>query len=99
MAKKWWYNFCQQMVKYYNKHREDLYFLKELFRKNRKIYNKMFRTGKDLCVYEKYITNKIDYDEFRKEINKLLAELFDCGVNINQDLIDSHLHFISSNVL
>ena len=23
------------MVKYYNKHREDLYFLKELFRKNR----------------------------------------------------------------
>lgn len=78
------------MVKYYNKHREDLYFLKELFRKNRKIYNKMFRTGKDLCVYEKYITNKIDYDEFRKEINKLLAELFDCGVNINQDLIDKY---------
>ena len=78
------------MVKYYNKHREDLYFLKDLFRKNRKIYNKMFRTGKDLCVYEKYITNKIDYDEFRKEINKLLAELFDCEANINQDLIDKY---------
>lgn len=29
------------MVKYYNKHREDLYFLKDLFRENRKIYNKM----------------------------------------------------------
>lgn len=78
------------MVKYYNKHREDLYFLKDLFRENRKIYNKMFRTGKDLCVYEKYITNKIDYDEFRKEINKLLAELFDCEANINQDLIDKY---------
>lgn len=78
------------MIKYYNKHREDLYFLKDLFRENRKIYNKMFRTGKDLCVYEKYITNKIDYDEFRKEINKLLAELFDCGANINQDLMDKY---------
>lgn len=78
------------MIKYYNKHREDLYFLKNLFRENRKIYNKMFRTGKDLCIYEKYITNKIDYNEFRKEINKLLAELFDYGANINQDVMDKY---------
>ena len=57
------------MVRYYNQHKEDLNFIKELFRNNRKIYNKLFRNGKDACLYEKYITNKIDYDEFKKEIN------------------------------
>ena len=42
--------------------------LKELFKDNRELYNEIFRTKKDLCLYEKYITNKIDCDEFRKEI-------------------------------
>ena len=50
-------------------------FLKDLFRNDRNLYNKIFRTGKDLCLYEKYITNKIDYDEFRKDINKLCEEI------------------------
>lgn len=79
------------MVKYYNEHKEDLRFLKELFRENRKLYNKIFRTKKDLCLYEKYITNKIDYDEFKKEINKLLEELYGHEeILINQDLLNKY---------
>ena len=73
------------MVKSFEQHKNDLNFLKELFRDNRKLYNKIFRTKKDLCLYEKYITNKIDCDEFRKEINKLLESLFS-DENIKQNL-------------
>lgn len=75
------------MVKYYEQHKEDLKFLKALFSKNRKLYNKIFKTKKDPCLYEKYITNKIDYDEFKKGINKLLEELF----SQEEMLIDSDL--------
>lgn len=79
------------MVRYYNQHKEDLNFIKELFRNNRKIYNKLFRTGKDACLYEKYITNKIDYDAFKKEVNKLLEDLFAHEETlIEQDLIDKY---------
>lgn len=79
------------MVKYYNQHKKDLNFLKELFRDNRELYNKIFRTRKDLCLYEKYITNKIDYDEFKKEINKLLERLFDDNkATIEQRLLDEY---------
>lgn len=79
------------MVKYYNQHREDLNFLKDLFKSNRGLYNKLFRSGKDLCIYDKYITNKIDSEEFKKEINKLLVDLFDSDEkNINQNLIDEY---------
>lgn len=79
------------MVKYYNQHKKDLNFLKKLFRDNRELYNKIFRTKKDLCLYEKYITNKIDYDEFKKEINKLLERLFDGSeATIEQSLLDEY---------
>lgn len=79
------------MVKYYNQHKKDLNFLKELFRDNRELYNKIFRTKKDLCLYEKYITNKIDYDEFKKEINKLLERLFDDNkATVEQRLLDEY---------
>lgn len=79
------------MVKYFEQHKKDLNFLKELFRDNRELYNKIFRTKKDLCLYEKYITNKIDYDEFKKEINKLLEVLFDSKeINDKQDLLDKY---------
>ncbi len=79
------------MVKYYEQHKKDLNFLKELFRNNRKLYNKIFRTKKDLCLYEKYITNKIDYDEFNKELGKLLELLFDHEeVLIEQKLKDEY---------
>ena len=79
------------MVKYFEEHKNDLKFLKELFRNNRELYNKLFRTKKDLCLYEKYITNKIDYDEFKKEVNKLLEELFSHEeVLIEQSLLDEY---------
>lgn len=77
------------MVKSFEQHKKDLNFLKELFRDNRGLYNKIFRTKKDLCLYEKYITNKIDCDEFRKEISKLLESLFS-DENIKQDLLDEY---------
>ena len=79
------------MVKYYNQHKEDLKFLKDIFRNNRNLYNKLFRINKDTCLYEKYITNKIDYDEFKKEINKLLEELFTKEeATIKQDLLNKY---------
>ena len=77
------------MVKSFEQHKKDLSFLKELFKDNRELYNKIFRTKKDLCLYEKYITNKIDCDEFRKEINKLLESLFS-DENIKQNLLDEY---------
>ncbi len=79
------------MVKYYEQHKKDLNFLKELFRNNRELYNSIFRTKKDLCLYDKYITNKIDYDEFNKELGKLLELLFDHEeVLIEQKLKDEY---------
>ncbi len=87
------------MVKYYEQHKKDLNFLKKLFRNNRELYNKIFRTKKDLCLYEKYITNKIDYDEFKKEINKLLEELFSCEeVLIEQNLLNEYNLIIKSKI-
>ena len=77
------------MVKSFEQHKKDLNFLKELFKDNRELYNEIFRTKKDLCLYEKYITNKIDCDEFRKEINKLLESLF-WDENIKQNLLDEY---------
>lgn len=79
------------MVKYYDQHKEDLKFLKKLFKDNRKLYNNIFRTKKDICLYEKYITNKIDYDQFKKEINNLLANLFNYeNGSIERDLLDKY---------
>lgn len=77
------------MVKYYDQHKKDLKFLKELFRNNRKVYNKLFRSGKNSCLYEKYITNKIDYNEFKKDINKLLEELFSYD-QIEQSILNKY---------
>ena len=77
------------MVKYYDQHKKDLKFLKELFRNNRKVYNKLFRSGKNSCLYEKYITNKIDYNEFKKDINKLLEELFSYN-QIEQSILNTY---------
>ena len=87
------------MVKYYNQHKDDLTFLKEIFRNNRKLYNKLFRSKKDQCLYEKYITNKIDYDEFKKDLNKLLADLLENEGNvINRNLIDKYIINIKEKI-
>ena len=85
-------SISELMVKYYSQHKEDLKFLKELFRNNRKLYNKVFRNNKELCLYEKYITNKIDYEEFKKEITKLLEKLFNQEeLKIDQKLKDKYI--------
>jgi len=65
------------MVKRYKAHKEDLKFLKQLFDKNRNLYNKLLRTKKELCLYDQYIHNKINYEDFIKELVKLVESLFD----------------------
>lgn len=88
------------MVEKYNQHAKDLKFLKKLFRSDRVLYNKIFRNDKELCLYEKYITNKIDYDEFKKELDKFLINLFDnVKISINQELKDKYEVEIKEKIL
>lgn len=65
------------MVKRYENHKKDLQFLKELFDNDRKLYNKLLRTKKEPCLYEKYIHNKMSYEDFCKELKKLVEKRFD----------------------
>ena len=74
-------SISELMVQRYNQHRNDLKFLKELFDYDRSLYNELFRTKKDLCLYDKYITNKITNEEFIKELKKLLEKLFDSNID------------------
>lgn len=85
-------NISSLMVKRYQQHKNDLLFIKKLFRNNRELYNILFRTRKEVCLYEKYINNKIDYDEFAKELNKLLENLFNSNnaSKINKGLLDEY---------
>ena len=73
-------SISELMAQRYNQHRKDLKLLKELFDNNRKLYNKLFRTKKDLCLYDRYITNKITNEEFIRELKKLLEKLFDSNI-------------------
>ena len=73
-------SISELMVQRYNQHRKDLKLLKELFDNNRELYNKLFRTKKDLCLYDRYITNKITNEEFIRELKKLLEKLFDSNI-------------------
>ena len=59
------------MIDNYNTHKKDLKFLKQLFNHDRKLYNKIFRSPKnakekEYCLYDKYIRNKITYEELIK---------------------------------
>lgn len=74
------------MVSYYEEHKKDLKFLKGIFNNNRTLYNKLFRSKDNKCLYDKYITNEIDYAEFVKSLDKLFDELFN-----NSELIDPRL--------
>lgn len=69
------------MVERYNIHKDDLRFLKQLFDKERKLYNQLFRTTKETCLYEKYIHNKISYEDFSKELKKLIEKVLDTGID------------------
>ncbi len=71
------------LVERYTVHEKDLRFLKQLFAKERKLYNQLFRNAKDICLYEKYIHNKISYEEFSKELKKWIDKV------LNQEVDDS----------
>lgn len=82
------------MVEKYKNHESDLKFLKKIFKNNRTLYNKLFRTKEveKPCLYDKYIHNSISYDDFTKELNKLFEKLFsDNNKLIEQNLKDKYL--------
>lgn len=66
------------MVERYNQHKKDLKLLKDTFSSDRKIYNKIFRSkkdikdDKDMCLYDLYIHNKLETTDFLKEIKKYI---------------------------
>lgn len=82
-------NLSGLMVERYNKHRDDLVFLKKLLKYDKKIYKDFFKdTGNDtnkqkMCIYTKYINNKITYDELIKEINKVIEKILDYDISID----------------
>ena len=82
-------NISSLMVSYYNKHKEDLKFLKNILRNDKNSYYKMFKTKKEVCIYDKYITNKIDYAEFKRELNKMLFEVLKKD-NVNTELLNKY---------
>ena len=69
------------MTERYTVHERDLRFLKQLFAKERKLYNQLFRNTKDFCLYEQYIHNKISYEEFSKELKKLIDKVLNYEVD------------------
>ncbi|MEG2379170.1 MAG: type II CRISPR RNA-guided endonuclease Cas9 [Bacilli bacterium] len=82
-------NISALKISKYNKHKEDLKFLKDVLRTNRKIYNEMFKsTGKKMCTYELYLHNSLDYNEFK---NKVIKDLDKCMEgDVEQNLIDKY---------
>lgn len=66
------------MVERYNQHKADLKLLKDTFSSDKKIYNKIFRSkknikdDKDMCLYDLYIHNKSETTDFLKEIKKYI---------------------------
>lgn len=73
-------------IRKYNQHKEDLRYLKDLFKNNEEIYYGMFK-GKD-CLYEKYNHNNLTYEEFVKGLKKYLEKIFE--TELNQELIDKY---------
>ena len=70
-------NLSAVMVERYNTHRDDLKYLKNVFNYNRELYRKLFRSNsKGDCLYDLYIHNHKNYDEFKKELEKLLSQVW-----------------------
>ena len=61
-------NISSLMINRYNKHHLDLMFLKRLLKHDKNIYKEFFKdknkdsSKEELCIYSKYINNKITYD-------------------------------------
>lgn len=74
------------MVNRYEKHKNDLNYLKEVLRYNRKEYNRIFRTKeeqKKISIYDQYIHNVIDFEDFKKEVQKSLENTWEYVSNQN----------------
>lgn len=83
-------SISELMVEKYNQHNKDLKLLKGLFDHNRTLYNELFRTKKEICLYEQYIGNKISNEDFIKNLKKLLEKLFSSNVEIGQEFLKQY---------
>ncbi len=77
-------NISSLMVRKYNDHKDDLNFLKQILKSNKEIYKEFFK--KD-CVYAKYISNKITYDEFIKKIDDTISNIEITNYNLSNEYI------------
>ena len=79
-------NISSLMINRYDKHHLDLRFLKRLLKYDKSIYKEFFKdqnkdtSKEELCIYSKYINNKITYDEFINKLNKSLEKIFDNNI-------------------
>ena len=62
-------------LKMYKTHGTNLNKLKKIFKSNIASFNKLFNSSE--CSYYKYVTNKIDYSEFKKDLDKESIKLTD----------------------
>ena len=65
-------NISSLMVSKYEEHKEDLKFLKSLFKSDKKIYKEFFKGN---CIYKEYITNKKTYADFISDIDKVISKI------------------------
>lgn len=64
------------MVEKYDKHKKDLKELKSLLKENKNEYKRIFKSSdKEKCIYEKYVDNNIEYNDFKNEIKKALEKV------------------------
>lgn len=85
-------SISEVMVEKYQKHSNDLKILKQLFTGDRKLYHEIFKSKKEKCLYERYITNKISFDEFKRELEKSFSKLFDNNIDI--ELLEKYNKYI-----
>lgn len=95
-------NLSSLMVEKYNQHAADLRFLKTLLSTDRHIYNRVFRTQGNLCLYEQYLHNQKSYDDFIRELQKYLVQVFEQGIDNdlrNQYELDVQPRMLSGDFL
>lgn len=64
------------MVEKYNKHKKDLKELKTLLKEDKNEYKRIFKSSdKEKCIYEKYVDNNIEYNDFKNELKKALEKV------------------------
>ena len=64
------------MVEKYDKHKKDLKELKTLLKEDKNEYKRIFKSSdKEKCIYEKYVDNNIEYNDFKNELKKALEKV------------------------